>query len=1813
LLDTLDAENHINELVKQKIDALRPKLLDLSRRNPLISVNLSPRSNSYVRVVDELPDVLFYKLNHNQQMRLLPLPPLEGDPKDEEAEAFVAALSNARLTDEAYRIDAEAISPDDDDYLNKSREAERRLKDRVREKLGLPSRAKAGDINITQHAKNNGVTPGYDLPLPTEAHEDGRHTDENIQTLLLPKDLERKLNALSGKCRTWLQETGLNVLHVAYGLLEWSELGSKESAFAPIILSAAKIEKRRTSTGIEFWIAGSGEEPELNAVLAEKLRGDFGIDLPAFDGTSAEAYFTELASLSPRKLNWRVRRQVVVGVFPSARLAMYHDLDAKRPGFQSTAIVTALLAGSNEGGDVSVAPEYDVDHPEVERKVPFLVLDADSSQVSTLADIADGKNLAVEGPPGTGKSQTIVNAIASALAAGKKVLFVAEKLAALNVVKSRLEAIGLGEFILPLQAERSSREQVIEAIRERMQMAAIGPGPLYEQRLREYKRARDELAAYLCILTEKFEDMDLTVRDILGRSIALNDRLAHIPLDVLDDCSTPPESWWGAGLERLRNLAGEFAKAHDDAAKAADTWGRTKLTRADRFAIEEACHFARQAANAFVAADRGRSSLAEMGFENDARYKNLGLIAGYLESFPQSAKHAPATLAAAVLDGDTADHIKQFRARCQRLQRLAAALGQALSAEPSGQTLGRLCEILEICRQNRLDTVDIESIEGRLASKRQMLNAMRTLAARVAPFVKRRPESEGWRLADFAKAFRLVKETGRDALARRNAFATAPSAPHAMRALSAEGRVLSQEKTRLAARFSLTAEVEEEQLAESLTVLRNAGAFSFLSASFRRAKRYYRSIAANPAFKKEEAIGGLEALLAWKRREISFVQNPHASQIFDLHFRGLETDFEPYDKLAAFYDALSADFAKPDSRAARDFLRDAGAEDLEALPDVPPMNRDWTYRDLLAAIASYAKDIKELEAAVAALREPVRVLANPSAVQPDQVGEIAGILEEFLAASAQLDADERSALLLGVLFKGWRTESAPIDGLIDWAGAVRSHRQLLHSLLLGESFDEARRLMRSILQAEEQAGNALAKVCEKAQVTPDHFLTGRTEKETAAILERAAQDADGLARHAELARVLREVSLAGIGPIVEEHLRQKREASELGALFEALASRKLAKAAHAKCGDALAKYAGWKLDQLRSQLAAYDRELLTLSRKEIRAKIHQSTQYIRGNGAGPKSTWKEMALIENEIAKSKRFISVRDLTQRAGRALLELKPCWMMSPLAVAQYVDKQAISFDLCIIDEASQMPPEAAVGALLRSKQTMIVGDTNQLPPTTFFKKMVDDEDADEDEAVLDESILEMANATFRPRRRLRWHYRSRHAGLIKFSNRLVYDGDLIVFPSPEEGSSAMGVEYRFVSGCYKSGTNAIEAKAVVEAALAFMRNSPKLSLGVVTLNQKQRDLIGEEFEYALNRDAAAQHYVDYWRENKDGLEQFFIKNLENVQGDERDVIFIGTVYGPEESGGRVMQRFGPINGLAGKRRLNVLFSRAKERIVTFSSMTAADIVAEETGNAGAYMLKRWLEYSATGVLEGGSVTPEQPHSDFETYVIEQIRSMGCEPIPQVGVAGYFIDIGVKHPRWPHGFILGVECDGASYHSAKSARDRDRLRQDVLEKLGWRLHRIWSTDWFANPRRQAEILRDVIAKRLEDLKAKEAEFKPAAPAPASSPAPGLPLFDQAPQPVDPKRDKRKEVKTTRKERISVGDTVRVRFLTGDKRTVQVTISSKESDPSQGIIHFKSPMAEALIGVEKGDEVEILVGSYVRQAVVDDIISKADMATPRT
>jgi very-short-patch-repair endonuclease len=370
------------------------------------------------------------------------------------------------------------------------------------------------------------------------------------------------------------------------------------------------------------------------------------------------------------------------------------------------------------------------------------------------------------------------------------------------------------------------------------------------------------------------------------------------------------------------------------------------------------------------------------------------------------------------------------------------------------------------------------------------------------------------------------------------------------------------------------------------------------------------------------------------------------------------------------------------------------------------------------------------------------------------------------------------------------------------------------------------------------------------------------------------------------------------------------------------------------------------------------------------------------------------------------------------------------------------------------------------------VIVGDPKQLPPTSFFAAgaaAADDEDEDARTVADEQSILDGAMTVLRPMQRLKWHYRSRHGSLIAFSNKEFYDGELVVFPSPHDRHADYGVSYTHVpEGCCRSGVNPPEAARVAAAVVEHSRTHPGRSLGVVTMNIKQAELLRLELDRLATEDAAFAR----WLESFEGsLEPFFVKNLENVQGDERDTIFISTVYGRNEAG-QMFQRFGPINSAGGHRRLNVLFTRAKLRTAVFSSMLPTDIRVDETTAWGPRALQGFLAYAKDRSLDGAAPSGRGPDSDFERAVIGAVRGAGYEAVPQVGVVGYFIDVGVRDPGSPGRFALGVECDGATYHSSRSARDRDRLRQQVLEGLGWRIHRVWSLDWFRDPARETRRL---------------------------------------------------------------------------------------------------------------------------------------------
>lgn len=1798
------------DLLIDKIENLRPRLLDLSRRNPLIATKLGPRSGSAIRVVDELPDVLSYNLLNDQRMRFVPLPALDEDPRDEQSRTFQSALSEARLTDEMYLEAQEAIDPDSEDVLEQTKQIERSLKDRVREHLGMPPHSTTQEISISQHAKNNGVSPSYDLPLPHQEHEDGRHTDDDIQTLLLPDDLERKLRNVLSKSRSWAQETGINVLHAAFGFLEWKEQEGQDSCFAPLVLAEVEIERVKTREGLEFWVKGLGENVETNLVLAEKLRIDFGTELPLFEGGSIEEYLRQIEEVAPTSLEARVRRQVVFGVFPSARMAMYHDLNTNSHSFEENEIVESLFVGSDDDVASPFADEYQVDEPSVEAKVPQLVLDADSSQFSTLVDVADGRNLALEGPPGTGKSQTIVNAIAAALADGKKVLFIAEKMAALEVVRSRLEAVGLGEFVLPLQADRASRPQVIESLRARIDMMPPADEKDYDTKTESYRKYRADLARYVEVLSTEFGNAGLTVYEILGRSIATDDALSALPNDIQNLVIKDIEGFSASDYQQVREAAERLSAAWDKTATAENYWRDHSLPHLDRFLVEEVIQLARKAADAYRDADKEYQDLRRYGFEGESGEEELQVLSQTLDALTDYAATVDAGLLKKLVNPDSLLAARNFSADCGAYQQNIEELEKRIAEPVDPAWDDKLNQVLQICSARGFHAVDIDELNAGAEEARISLSSLSQLADQLRPFLNAAPDWTEQSLPTIKKAKSVLFDTSREVLAIRDEGIAEPQTALLIRQAQELGTRAKGALDELKEVIALSGPENPDELRRYAATISQSGNFGFLSSRFRTAKKAYKALSLRAKYQKDQAASDFRALAEALEQRDRFSSLPDLPSLFGDHFQGLDTNFDLFVELVEFYERIESDLPGVDLRDVRRLMRTDGLETLLSVPELSAGDWDGDFDELEAEILRLTSEQETIDTSIGQLSSLLEDVGPEFPKSLSAVRELMSECKKLRGEKARLGALADIQELLGEKFAGGETDT---DGLqnefyvatkisdlpSDWHLAVVLLFEAGHIL---QCLASAKR----VVAAAEAARAVLVELSEKVGLPTEHFTKDADFDAAHRFLNGAVNDTDGLYGFAEFVAAKQVYAECGLPDLVDQLVAYDVDGIDLAQVTEALIARNLSRRVFQEFGPVLSEYNGDRLDDLRRRLASTDKQLIQMARNHLRGRIHRAANPPSGNRVGRKSTWSEMSLIDNEINKKKQFVAIRDLTSRAGKALQELKPCWMMSPLAVAQYLKRGDIDFDLCIIDEASQMPPEDAVGALTRCNQALVVGDTNQLPPTSFFRRMIDDEDADEDETVLDESILEMANAAFRPKRRLRWHYRSRHSGLIKFSNRLVYDDNLIVFPSANENRKDMGVSYVKVDGSYKAGVNGPEATAMIDAILEFMYREPDRSLGVVTLNQKQRDLITEELEYALRKSPWANTYIDNWNVRNDGLESFFVKNLENVQGDERDVIFIGTVYGAEAPGGPVMQRFGPINGLAGRRRLNVLFSRAKEQIVTFSSMTAADIRADEFGNAGTYMLKRWLEYSATGVLEAGSETSREPGSEFEEFVIDQIRSMGCEAVPQVGVAGYFVDIGVKHPEWPHGFILGVECDGASYHSSISARDRDRLRQEVLENLGWRFHRIWSTDWFNDPQKEATRLRERISERLTNLQSNAGEFEQQQFAKETTLEVSVPEPDPVPHEVISSSP---EVELANPDGVTVGDTVTVRYLSGSQSTLTLEVSDKINDPDNGLVGPDSPLGEALLGVEEGEEIEFLAGNYIRRILVESVV-KAEAAT---
>ena len=1171
--NSTDQEGFV-QILKDKVENLRRKLLDLTRRNPLISANLG-RRGPFARIVDELPDVLMANLSLQKPMRFVPLPSLEDDPKDEQTREFRNALSQARAVGEAYLEQLQNLDPDAAEALDREEQIDRDLKDRVREQLGMLPRAEQGDTSLSQHAKNNHISPSYDLPRPEEEHEDGRHTDEDIQTLLLPDEFERKLNGILAKSRTWIQESGINVLHAAFGFLEWKEPKEDRVYFSPIVLLPVELEKKKTRKGLEFRVNGRGDEAETNLVLAEKLKLDFSVELPVYEGGSVEDYLKRVADAPPSNLNIRVRRQVVFGVFPSSRMAMYHDLDTSSATFEQSDIIKTMLIGTEASSATPFEEEYEVDAPEIEEKVPYVVMDADSSQFSTLVDLAEGRNLAVEGPPGTGKSQTIVNAIACALGSGKKVLFVAEKMAALEIVKSRLESVGLGEFVLPLQAERSTKEKVIQSIRGRVEMEAVSNYRDLESIRENFNKYRAELAEYVSVIGRKFGNSELSVHEILGKNIATHEILDNLPKEIRDIDFDQIEDMSSSQVQNIISAAESLGRAWGKLKDVGDYWRGLSVENISKFDVEKIRETANAAEKSFHSLSVLEQALNDMGMESSQYEQDLDLLKSCLNGVELTGARPDADLVDRLLDQDSVDHIEQFISGCNALRDRIDEIGRSVREPMDAVWNERLAEIERVCQAHDFETLNLKELESRQGADNSKLEDLQDLSTKLRPFLEAFPECRDFLICDLQCAAGIIEKTNGTVLALRNETTASPEAAIVIRQVCELGEKLKRSAVDLGTRVSLKTETDPQHLRKHACQIAEAGMFGFLSPSYRSAKQAYMELAYAARFDRVSAASDLKALSDWLDGKDRFFKLPALDRVLGLHNLGIDTDFVSFGNLLKFFEVVEQRLPGVEKLAIRDVLKHGALDLLVSIPKISLPEWEGDYESLLERIDELTRRKESFESRI---QELSTLLSDiPAADRLDIVGlqVLRSDVVRLHEIHAELTDNEPVQALLQDQFSGPDTVANDAEPELSTAKtvlpAVEEWRELIVKLIRDNKVADFRSQLEKYLNLSSMAANQLNALSDLTGQNDAHFRTGRTSAQIADFLKQAVHNSEEMYKRSEYAVALDSFAKRGHPKLANICQENCIPLSDLPKIANALVARSLAKRVYRDFRSVLAR------------------------------------------------------------------------------------------------------------------------------------------------------------------------------------------------------------------------------------------------------------------------------------------------------------------------------------------------------------------------------------------------------------------------------------------------------------------------------------------------------------------------------------------------------------------------------------------------------------------------------------------------------------------
>lgn len=1589
---------------------------------------------------------------------------------------------------------------------------------------------RSGSLEFEQEADDawrrfrmTGRTAGWGIFLPPSESDEGEtleleissrpypRTDELVVAESLGKNragIEASLRSLRRKTHSEFMDAGLHVLYLGLGFLNWPELGSNETVHSPLYLLPVGLDHDPVA-GSWRLVESVDAEPAINPVLAAALDRHYDIKLPTLDELDDDDCINAIEAVRrrvPERDAWGVDERVVLSTFSFHKEAIYRDLEENEDRIAAHDLIHLLVEGpTSEVLDVvefaPVAEEHlDGRHPPEEL---VCIRDADASQRQCVIAAQAGRSFVMSGPPGTGKSQTIANSIAQLLYDGKTVLFVSEKAAALDVVLERLADLHLDEFVLELHSHKATRKAVAQELGAALARSPNAPSGISTGDRDRLAELRGQLTDHAIAVNEVRQPLGRSVHDIIGEIASIDSfPVAELTMrdafelsagrlqEMIEQAERLSENW--APFERGSAFVWRDM-ASDDASRASVVRCRT-LVEDHRSAAADLRNLSKEIHQ-------------DLHLVHDPAPGDIDWLSELIDLVERRPSVSPDWLTAEDPDaiGERVEHLAELIDARHRVELELSAW------QPEWRELDPAASVQLLQTMATAEALDppLTALRDRTVSElRDVRPALDVAASHI--------ESAREQASPLLDAFEFRTESTVDSLATladlgKLAGSDSPPEPkwlHGDRLRMARAAVSALEP--LVTEWHQRAMDLEDTFKRDALDLELAGlrqrfralhrGMRKLSSQYRRDKRELASVTVIGAM-TNEVVERLDDAVQWQKTDQRLTDEiAHHAEALGEYWRGLDhTDFGQIGRAIAVADQAIERSGSTIGRASLARVLGRGSELALAAAAAAEQTADeiGRYRGCrLAAVERRA--IGELQhravpAAVKWIRDQSAVLGDIEAVVADVVGMVgsAVTVSKALAVLGMRAEHERLETEIGESIR-------PLRGLL---GELATAPQV-------ESLREAStwvRQVRSHIAAKNPGGgDAIALSPETAwavlatALTPAHVTqvlgqakhsreqllglfradySNSIRKRLAESFDSAFDLLDALASSVDDVDVwthfiLSQQQLAQLGlePVLELCRRRSVDAADIPRIVKHSVLRRWVDDLTDR--DArLRQRVTFDQDRIRQEFQELDRKLVQLSASAVVNACAQRRPTSMAGGAG---------LIKREAQKSRRHWPVRRLLDEAGDVAKRLKPCFMMSPLSVSQFLPSD-LRFDAVIFDEASQVTEADAVNCIYRGRQLIVAGDEKQLPPTNFFAKLVDEDVEDEEDEIVDfESILGRCKAQGLRELPLRWHYRSRHEDLIAFSNRSFYEGELHTFPSANFDAPDLGVGLFPVAGTYRRGTtsdNREEAAIAVERVLHHRRHHPNLTIGVVALSSAQQDAVERELERQARSESELRGLLD----SDDRLTGLFVKNLETVQGDERDIIILTVGYGPDENG-KLTMNFGPLNRKeTGWRRLNVAVTRARRRVEVITSVSAGDIVSD---NPSILHLRRYLDFAERGpaalALEpaGSQGDVESP---FEAEVLAAVRRMGYEADPQVGVAGYRIDIGVRHPERPGVYVLGIECDGASYHSSKVARDRDRLRQDVLEGLDWTIYRIWSTAWFRNRPAEEAKLREAIERAVE------------------------------------------------------------------------------------------------------------------------------------